>query len=191
MDKTSHENRIMTIALLTFSILLVGVALDVYLHKSGQLFSATGAVLIIYAVLVWRKEKHRLEQINQTYFRLMAESREKRDAINSQVDEALESVRGLLSTIRQNIDDELQDSEKTNEFLILSFATHGSLLEGLTSIHKAVIDISDSNFEKLNLQKTLDDVHQTFVKTETILAIIGTAVWGFGAYIFEAVNYFL
>ena len=54
MDKTSHENRIISIALLTFSILLVGVALDIYLHKSGQLFSAIGAVLIIYAVLVWR-----------------------------------------------------------------------------------------------------------------------------------------
>jgi hypothetical protein len=121
----------------------------------------------------------------------MAENRETRDAISSQIDEAIERIRDLLSNIRHNIDDELKDSEKTNEFLILSYVIHGNLLEGLTSIHKAVIGESSNNFEQLTLQKTFDDVHQTFVKTETILAIIGTAVWGFGAYIFEVVNYFL
>ena len=56
-----------SVLLITFITLVISIVLDLLLNELGQLFSASGAILIIYAIIVWNQDKKSFEAEHLKY----------------------------------------------------------------------------------------------------------------------------
>lgn len=179
------------ISLLTFSILFVGIALDIYLHKNGQVFSSSGAVVIIYALFVWREEKYWQESLTQEYNEKIAKIKKLEIVNDSSTDGTLRDVKDILTDIQSKLDDEPYDSKKLRTLFFTSFGANLNMVSSLLKVNSEIVFAKRSDSEYDKVKKVIDDRNRVYVKTETFLMTIGTVVWAFGTYIFESVNYFL